>query len=224
MNHSEALQTLAVEKYLLNELPAPLRNEFEEHFFECQECAMDLRTGAAFIGQARAELQSAPLTAPAVKRRSIFSVLALPLAGALAAAMAMVVVYQNAVTVPRLKAEVAVANAPAVLSATSLIGGASRGTDVPTVKASASQPLFLNVDVPTDDRFSTYKVSFYDPAGSRSGTIDVSPDQAKNTLLLRFPGSEIHNGIYTLAVEGFQESGSAAVKLAQYRFQVVNGN
>ena len=185
---------------------------------------MDLRTGAAFIGQARTEIQCAPRTAPARERRSFFSILALPLAGALAAAMATVVIYQNAVTVPGLRAEVASANAPAALTATSLVGGATRGAELPTVKVSAGQPLFLNVDVPTDDRFSTYRVSFYDPAGSRSGTIDVSPDQAKNTLLLRFPGREIHSGIYTLAVEGIQASGAPADKLAQYRFQVVNGN
>jgi len=33
MNHTDALQTFAAEKYLLNELPAPIREEFEAHFF-----------------------------------------------------------------------------------------------------------------------------------------------------------------------------------------------
>lgn len=223
MNHSEALQTFAAEKYLLNELPAPVRDEFEEHIFECHECAMDVRAGAAFIGQARTELQCAPQSAPA-KRRSFFSILTLPLAGALIAAMAAMVVYQNAVVLPRLRSEVAMASAPAALPATSLIGGASRGSEMPTATVTDGQPLFLNVDVPTDDRYSSYRVAFYDPAGSRGGTIAVTAEQAKNTLLVRLPAAGIHNGVYTLVVEGMQVGGSPAVRLAQYRFRVLNGD
>jgi len=47
MDHQEALRRSAVEKYLLNEMPQPERDEFEEHFFGCQECAADLRATAA---------------------------------------------------------------------------------------------------------------------------------------------------------------------------------
>jgi anti-sigma factor RsiW len=223
MNHTDALQTFAAEKYLLNELPAPLRDEFEDHIFECQECAMDVRAGMAFIGQASTELQCAPQSA-AAKRRSFFSILVLPLAGALVTAMAAVVVYQNAVTLPRLRTEVAVASAPAALPATSLIGGATRGAEMPSATVSNGQPLFLYVDVPTDDQFSSYRLAFYDPAGSRTGTIPVSLDQAKNTLLVRLPATGVHNGIYTLAVEGMPGGDKPAVKLAQYRFRVLNGN
>jgi len=221
MNHNEALQTFAVEKYLLNELKGRERNEFEEHFFECQECALDVRSGAAFIGQARRELSSAPQQAPA-GRRTFFSMFSLPLAGLVMAGLAMVVVYQNAVTLPGLRGQLASANAPAALSTTSLIGGASRGGDLPSVDASVGRPLFLNVDVPTDDRYSSYQLKFSDQAGSAEGTITVSPDQAKNTLLVRLPANGIHDGIHTLVIEGATGDGSPAVKLAQYRFRVLN--
>lgn len=224
MNHSEALQTFAAEKYLLNELSGAARDEFEEHFFECQECAMDVRTAAAFIAQARTELRPAPEDSTAVKRRSFFTFFSLPLAGVLVAGMAAVVVYQNVVTLPRLRSEVAAASAPAALSATSLIGSDSRGTDMPSTVVSHGQPLFLNVDVPTDDRFSSYELFFYTPRGSRLDAIGVSPDQAKNTLLVRLPAHDIQNGVYTLAVEGAQGAGKPTVKLAQYRFRVLNGN
>ena len=223
MNHSEALQTFAAEKYLLNELSGVQRDEFEEHFFECQECAMDVRSAAAFIAQARTELRPAPQDSPA-KRRSFFTFFSLPLAGVLVAGMAAVVIYQNVVTLPRLRSEVATANAPAIVSATSLIGSASRGTDMPSATASQGKPLFFNVDVPTDDRFSSYQLAFYTPGGSRLDVIDVSPDQAKNTLLVRLPAHEVQNGVYSLSVEGTQGGGKPAVKLAQYRFRVLNAN
>jgi len=34
MDHSEALRQQAAEKYVLGELPPPLRDEFEAHYFE----------------------------------------------------------------------------------------------------------------------------------------------------------------------------------------------
>lgn len=95
---------------------------------------------------------------------------------------------------------------------------------MPTATVAAGQPVFLNVDVPTDNRFSSYRLIFYTPAGSVAGTVNVSPDQAKNTLLVRLPVGEARNGIYTLAVEGVQASGVPAEKLTQYRFQVLNRN
>ena len=49
MSHDEAVQTLAAEKYLLEELDPSLRDEFEEHVFDCNECSLDLRAGATFL-------------------------------------------------------------------------------------------------------------------------------------------------------------------------------
>ena len=53
MDHHQATQLTAVEKYLLDELTPELRDEFEEHFFDCQECATDLRATAGFIDAAK---------------------------------------------------------------------------------------------------------------------------------------------------------------------------
>ena len=54
MDHNEALRQQAAEKYVLGELPPTLRDEFEEHFFECQECALDVTAAAGFVDNARA--------------------------------------------------------------------------------------------------------------------------------------------------------------------------
>ena len=59
MDHNEALRLQAAEKYVLGELPPPLRDEFEAHFFECQECAQDVIATAAFVDNARAVWRSA---------------------------------------------------------------------------------------------------------------------------------------------------------------------
>ncbi len=56
MEHNEAVQQMAVERYLLDELTPELREAFEEHVFDCQECTLDLRAGVAFVEEAKVQL------------------------------------------------------------------------------------------------------------------------------------------------------------------------
>ena len=46
MTHSDAVRTLAVERYLLEEMSEIERFAFEDHYFDCVECADDLRIAA----------------------------------------------------------------------------------------------------------------------------------------------------------------------------------
>jgi len=45
----EVAPSFATEKYLLDELDLRLRDEFEEHLFDCQECAFDCWAGATLL-------------------------------------------------------------------------------------------------------------------------------------------------------------------------------
>src|ERR1700721_4094529 len=58
MNHDEAIRLKAAEKYLLGELNAELRYQYEDHYVGCVECAQEVRTGAVFIDNARDVLGS----------------------------------------------------------------------------------------------------------------------------------------------------------------------
>src|SRR4030081_1145184 len=55
MNHQEALQEMAVERYLLGELSGASLDSFEEHLLECSDCAMDVKMGGTFIDAVRTE-------------------------------------------------------------------------------------------------------------------------------------------------------------------------
>ena len=46
MNHVEAVKTLAIERYLLEEMTQEERDAFEEHYFSCAECGEDARHAA----------------------------------------------------------------------------------------------------------------------------------------------------------------------------------
>jgi len=56
MDHLQAVNTLAAERYLLEEMTDAERDEFEGHFFSCKDCAEDLRAGAVMIDGARSGL------------------------------------------------------------------------------------------------------------------------------------------------------------------------
>ena len=105
MDHHEATRRGAVEKYLLDEIAPPERDEFEEHFFDCQECAADLRTTAAFLDAATQELKRFIPDVPAPKpaRKSPFAFLWRPAFAAPGLALLLLVIaYQNVVVYPRL--------------------------------------------------------------------------------------------------------------------------
>src|SRR5689334_23901114 len=79
MNHTEAIDKNAVERYLGGELSIVESDEFEAHFFECTVCAEELRTGAIFEENARAVFredarsEAAGESQPKVEKRRLFS-------------------------------------------------------------------------------------------------------------------------------------------------------
>ncbi len=104
MDHYQATELTAVEKYLLDELTPGERDDFEEHFFDCQECAIDLRSTAAFMAAAKKEFQANPVPKPrgATNGKSFFASLwPSALVWSALAASLLVIAYQNLVVYPR---------------------------------------------------------------------------------------------------------------------------
>jgi len=48
------------ERYLLDELDPAARDEFEEHYFDCRKCALDVHAGALFVEQSKVVLAEKP--------------------------------------------------------------------------------------------------------------------------------------------------------------------
>src|ERR1700758_2291112 len=68
MDHSEATEMRAAERYVLGDLSVSEVEEFERHFFDCPQCSEELRALTIFQEHARAvflEPEPAPLPAPA---------------------------------------------------------------------------------------------------------------------------------------------------------------
>ena len=229
MDHPEATRLMAVEKYLLDEMPPALRDEFEEHFFGCPECAADLRATEAFLDAAKQELKAAPLPkpSPVADKKSPFEFLWRPVFALPAFALLLLVIaYQNIVVYPHLASEIAQLQAPQIAPTLSLLAGNSRGGETPSIAIQKSQPFVVNIDIPTQDRFSSYTCLLYSPTGSTASKIQISAQQAKDTVSISVPAGKAVPGNYTLLVQGNSDRVPAepAIDLAHFRFVVTSQN
>jgi hypothetical protein len=231
MEHPYASEHRLVEQYLLDELSPEMRDEFEQHFFDCRECAAELRMTSEFLQAARTELQRAEAETVMQATGSRYSLRTLlqwrpVFAVAAFAACLLMVVYQNAVTLPRLRSEVAHADIPAVLPSLSLVGGNSRGGSLPSVNASGAGWILLQVDIPMQEGITSYTCSLYSPRHELLWSVPVSAEAAKDTVSLRAPLGDAAGGTYSLVVRAGGSQGSAAAtgtELVSYFFVVNTG-
>ncbi|MCU1293310.1 MAG: zf-HC2 protein [Bryobacterales bacterium] len=226
MNHQEAIREMAVERYLLGELSDASLDNFEEHLFECSECAMDVKNGVAFIDAARSEL-SLPrkVASPHVesaRRWTSWLISPWVLAPALAACL-LILAFQTFVLQPRLKLEVARAQIPAVLNPLVLANAGARGDSVPEIVAPEHGSFVISLDVPTTGAFVSYRCSLHAPDGSLLWQTSLSPQQARDSLLIDVPTDGIKEGLSTFLIQGLPASGNSSgtlEDLARYRFRV----
>jgi hypothetical protein len=221
MDHNHTTQHLTVERYLLDELTPEVRDEFEEHFFDCQECATDLRATAAFMAAARKEFKIHPVPNPggATNGKSFLASLwPSALVWSALAASLLLIAYQNMIVFPRFRTEISELKAPEILPAISLVGGNSRGGQIPAGTVGKTHPFLLQLDIPTQDRFSSYTCLLYSPTGSLAWRVEVGAESARDTVSIRVPSVDRPPGEYTLAVQGNIVQGGTPVDLARYRF------
>jgi hypothetical protein len=224
MDHNEATRSQACEKYLLGELPADLRDAFEEHYFSCAECAVQLQTVTEFLAASRDILSEVPVSQPRPDyvrvTRGWFAWLNPLVAVPVFAALLLAIAYQNFVTIPHWKHEAASSR---VLSMYSLISANSRGGEGLVFSAAPNEPLGLYVDVPFSADYSSYSLRLIDPAGSSSFLRSLSSAEAQKTqVVIVNPGR--YAGPYAVVVSGIPISAAGPAseqELARLRFTVV---
>ncbi|MGD0910194.1 MAG: zf-HC2 domain-containing protein [Candidatus Acidiferrales bacterium] len=213
MDHSQAVEQMAAERYLLNELPPEAREAFEEHVFDCHECAVDIRAAAAFVDEAKALLPaltqavpSPPSASPAkprVKRDGWFIWLRPAFAVPVFATLLLVLGYQNLVTFPALRTE---ANEPRLLPSAPL-HGATRGGSGLTITADRKRGVALPLEISEEPGVApatSYSFDLLDSQGKLvwTGIIAAPPssDSGDQRITLAIPGAMLQNGSYTVAV------------------------
>jgi Putative zinc-finger len=230
MNHSEAVEQMAVERYLLGELNADAREDFEDHMFGCPECALDTRVATIFIEEAKTELGKVAPSQPEVKSaatkekgRSHWSLWLRPaFAAPVFAALVMVIGFQNLVTLPSLRKS---ATQPAIIPVAPL-SGVTRGGNRTTIAADRVHGISVPVDIPLDPgigTFVSYSFELYDPQGKLawSGTIPAPAQSFTGDLQFSFVvrGGMLKNGTYRVSISGSGTHGETT-PIENYVFNV----
>ena len=187
MDHNVAHKTQAVERYLLGEMPLEERDAFEEHYFACQICAEEIRTGAAFTRDLKRVLCEG---APA--RTSVWSSwLRLPVLVPAGAAMflAAVLGYQNLAVLPALKA-------PQAMGAAVILDGQTR-SGLP--KVNAGEPLRFQMALDGVTAAGRLRVELDGSGGQTIESGNVPAPQVRQPLDVYFPGT-LEPGRYAVVV------------------------
>jgi|GEM_PF-291763 len=215
MDHSETVWLQAAEKYVLGELSQTQREEYEEHCFDCADCALDLKAAAAFADNAREVLRQE--TANSVVRGAVGVHGGRPVLPALSrwrrwlepvlvpafAALVLLVGYQNLVSIPHWKGLASQsaqapaqatpitskAAAPRVLPTFSLLGANRRGGGLPVFHAKPGESFALRVDItdPDPSSSSSYVLRLVDASGAAHLLGTVSKEEARNSVFVEVP-------------------------------------
>jgi hypothetical protein len=234
MNHTEAIEQMAAERYLLDELTEDARGEFEEHLFDCQECAVDLRAGSMFVSEAKtllpwiADKTAAEDAAP--KKTSSWMFWMRPAFAMPAFAVLLgVVVFQNAVTFPGLREA---AKQPRLEELTRL-RPATRGTTHQTLTVDRTHGAAVLVDAPLEaDGTAAVSdaIELKDAQGKsiwtttmQAGTMPAGQAAADEEISLTIPAAKLGSGSYTLDVTGVGPE-NKRTSTEEYLFDIVVTN
>ncbi len=208
VEHETAVQQKLTERYLLNELDPDVRNAFEEHYFDCPECAFDVQAGVAFVEQSKRVLADAPklgfVPVRPPDRGPAWLAWLRPMWAAPALAVLLAVVgYQNLFVYPQLKAS----NQPQQVPWVS-VNLRTMGSETRTVNMHPGQGFVLFVSIPTDDGYVRYLADLYSPEGKLDSALPI-PASSNDQRAVYIPAATRHAGTYTLAVRGETSVGAA---------------
>ena len=212
MDHTAVVREKMTERYLLDELDAEVRDEFEEHFFDCPECALDVRAGSQFVAESKiilaenAEPVPARATArPDRVRRGWFAWLRPAFAAPALALLLVVVGYQNLVTYPGVERRL---TQPQVLPWASVTVG-TWGADSPAIPVRDGKGFLLFLRIPPDGSYERYAADLYSPGGKLEWTLTIPAVAGQDQWPVQVPGAHWEAGIYTVAVQGITAGGES---------------
>jgi len=227
MQHNEADQSLAVERYLLGDMTTAEVAQFEEHLFICTDCAEAVKTGVAFVENARAVFRE-PLAhrgreatkiglrwQPTPWWKQLLAPAFLPALAALA--LVCVAGYQQLVVIHGLRTQLAEATAPQPL-ASFAVHAVSRSAPQSIIVPAKVRFFSLYFDV-AEENASGYSCSILDGTGSVKFTEHLLPAKPETggVLTLLIGRSGLPEGNYTLVVS---VDSAHATEVGRYPFKI----
>lgn len=210
MDHKMAIREMMTERYLLSELSQAEQDAFEEHFFDCPECAYDIRAGSTFITYSKSALaesaEAARATASPRKgtETNWLGWLRPVFAAPVLAILLVVVGYQNLVTYPKLRS----ATQAQVLPWASLTVGTWSGEKT-SITVPAGKGFMLFVRIPDNGTFAHYTADLYNPGGKLESSLAIPAATGQDDWPVLVPAANRAAGQYRILVRGITASGES---------------
>jgi hypothetical protein len=205
MDHKQAIDLQLAVKYVLGELPPVQRDEYEDHYMDCPECARDVHAAAAFADTAREVFrQEARNEAPArdQHRAGWFAWLRPMVAVPAFAVLLLALGYQSLVTIPRAKEKAASREAQVLFNSHPLRGVNTAGGEGRTLSIHAGEAFLLNFDFVPTRSFENYICQIEDAQGHAVLRAKIAGANANQEAHLAIPAGALHAGQYVLAFYG----------------------
>ena len=207
MDHADAMRMNATERYLLNELDTTQLEQFEEHMFECQECALDVQTASIFLEGSKKVLTPMPVPVPrpvpAAAATPWFAWLRPAIAVPAMAVLLFIVSFQSFVTYPKLKNAL---HQPQVMPWAAVNVG-TWGAGGPTLTANQGQSFLLFVRIPPESGYERYIAELYNPSEKLEWSLAFPAVAGQDQWPMQVPGSQREPGTYTLKIRGITAAG-----------------
>src|SRR5215472_7747815 len=200
---AEDLQ-LAV-KYVLGELPPVQRDEYEDHYIDCPDCAKDVYSAASFTDTAREVFRQenrSEAPAPARERGGWFAWLRPAVAVPVFATLLVVVAYQNTVTIPRAKQEAARGAGQVFTSVFSLQMANTRGGEEVKIAVRPNESFALKFDFAPTKVFDSYLSELRDESGRTLAQSTLPGTSANREAEFAVRGGLVTPGKYNLVFTG----------------------
>ncbi len=218
MNHEQAMQNQAAERYLLGELDGPEREAYEEHFFSCAVCAEEVSTGTDFVRAARDYFVDEPRPFPSAPKpfvpawlnfRDLFRPVPAFALALVIGVSALVVRNATAHRSPQVIAEVFLTE--------------SRSGELKTIQVSKDSEAALRFEIPPRGDFSSYQAQIVTETGKIESSSPISAQQAKETIHLLVDAATLSPGKYFLVIQGVNDKDAAhgpLTEVARYAFDL----
>src|SRR5215470_7378573 len=184
MDHNEAVRLQAAEKYFLGEMTQELQEAYEDHYLDCPQCALDVKTAAAFVDNSRHVFQTEPMESASkgsVKGWSGWFFWLRPAFAVPAMVILLgVVTYQNLITMPGIKS--GTAGRAQVFNSYPLVGTmvrAARSDEAAKIKVHKSETFALDFDFLLTLPFDHYFCQLQDETGCAVLQVSVLADKAR---------------------------------------------
>ncbi|MGH9722156.1 MAG: zf-HC2 domain-containing protein [Bryobacteraceae bacterium] len=243
MNHSEAGQREVVESYVRGRLTPAERQEFEEHYFACDECFEQVRTTGTFVDSVRHAAASGLLSEPEERPSGFAGWLRPAFAFAMTAAvvLAAATAWLGLVELPRrgselarqnkqvqeeqgrrqeLEKQLAMVRLPAAegnLPLAMLEASRAEQTNEIRIPQAASH-VALWIEPNPIARFKSFRLDVRNPAGTLIATIPGLVRNPQGALTASLPADRLPAGTYSVALHGEGTSGDSLV--GEYRLVV----